>query len=458
MIFRRFYDDGLAQASFLIGCPGSGEAVVVDPNRNLETYLSAAAEEGLQIVAVTETHIHADYLSGAKELAERTGARLYLSDEGGPDWRYAYRNAPNVRLLHDGESFDIGGVRLTAIHTPGHTPEHLTFLVTDRPRSAEPWAALTGDFVFVGDVGRPDLLENAAGVIGTAEPGARDLFRSLERFRRFSPSLLLWPGHGAGSACGKALGGAPVTSLGYELATNWAFAIRDEDAFVATVLEGQPDAPPYFARMKRDNKQGPARVADAARLERVVESPEGALVLDVRPAGDYRARHLVGTLAIPFRRSFSKYAGWLVPDDQPITILAESEEQALLAAQALRLIGVDQARAWMGPEALDAYPDHMVRTSRTVTMRSLRDDAQCLDVRWDSEYREGCVPGAVHVPLGHLERKACVLDAERPIDVYCASGGRSVIAASILERLGFEDVADVIDGFDAVASEKLGSR
>ncbi|MBA3533266.1 MAG: MBL fold metallo-hydrolase, partial [Ardenticatenales bacterium] len=254
MILRYLYDSNLAQASYLVGCAATGEALIIDPNREVEQYIAAAAREGLRITAVTETHIHADFLSGARELADKTGARLYLSDEGGPEWSYGFAHLG----LKDGDTFMVGNVRLEALHTPGHTPEHVAFLLTDTANAAEPMGIFSGDFVFVGDIGRPDLLESAAGVADSKEPGARTLYRSVQRFKQYPDYLQLWPGHGAGSACGKALGAIPSTTLGYERRFNWAFTTQDEESFIATVLDGQPEPPRYFAQMKRLNKVGPA--------------------------------------------------------------------------------------------------------------------------------------------------------------------------------------------------------
>ncbi|CAA9340091.1 MAG: MBL-fold metallo-hydrolase superfamily, partial [uncultured Gemmatimonadaceae bacterium] len=257
MFFQRFYDTSLAQASYLIGCQQTGEALVVDPTRDARLYLDAAARERLRVTHVTETHIHADFVSGARELAHQAGAQLLLSDEGGAEWRYGYAGEAGAQLLRDGDRVAVGNVVVEALHTPGHTPEHLSFLVTDAPAHAGPWGILTGDFVFVGDVGRPDLLEKAAGQAGTMEAGARTLFRSLERFRALPDHLQLWPGHGAGSACGKALGAVPSSTVGYERRANWGVATLDEEEFVRLVLAGQPEPPRYFAEMKRVNRAGP---------------------------------------------------------------------------------------------------------------------------------------------------------------------------------------------------------
>ncbi|HVX89295.1 MAG TPA: MBL fold metallo-hydrolase, partial [Gemmatimonadales bacterium] len=220
MIFHRFFDDKLAQASYLVGCIATGEAVVVDANRDVDPYIRTAEREGLRIVAVTETHIHADYLSGSRELAHRTGAKLHLSDCGPAEWKYGFAASDGARLLKEGDEIVVGNVKLRVLHTPGHTPEHLSFLVIDGAATSEPMSVITGDFVFCGDVGRPDLLEKAVHVKGSAEAAARVLWKSLEKFRALPDHLTVWPGHGAGSACGKGMSSVPCSSVGYEKQVN----------------------------------------------------------------------------------------------------------------------------------------------------------------------------------------------------------------------------------------------
>ncbi|MFP5379223.1 MAG: MBL fold metallo-hydrolase, partial [Vicinamibacteria bacterium] len=256
MLVTRFFEPSIAQASYLIGCAAAREAIVIDANRDIETYIRAAEAEHVRIAYVTETHIHADYVSGSRELAARTGATLLLSDEGDADWKYQF--ASEGRLVRHGDVVTMGNVRIDVVHTPGHTPEHLSFLVTDGAAADLPIAAVTGDFIFVGDVGRPDLLERAANFKGTMEIGARTLWASLQRFNAAHEDYLqIWPGHGAGSACGKGISAIPHSTLGYERRFNWAFKAADEAAFVREVLSGQPDPPKYFATMKRINKEGP---------------------------------------------------------------------------------------------------------------------------------------------------------------------------------------------------------
>ena len=316
MIFRRLFDPKLAQASYLLGCSETGEALVVDPNRSVDQYLKAAAEEKLRITHVTETHIHADFVSGARELTQRTGARLYLSAAGGKDWQYDYARDAGATLVGEGSQFSVGRIGIHVLHLPGHTPEHLVFLVTDGATASEPMGAITGDFLFVGDVGRPDLLERAVQVRGTMESAGRQLFQSLQRFRSLPDFLQVWPGHGAGSACGKALGAVPQSTLGYEKRFNWAFGISDESEFVRAVLAGQPDPPRYFAHMKRINRAGPRILGDRGRPPRLSADSLGEAVAAGKSVVDTRDAVEFGRRSIP-DRSISRPTGALPPGLDP---------------------------------------------------------------------------------------------------------------------------------------------
>ena len=281
------------------------------------------------ITHVTETHIHADFVSGSRELAARTGAALYLSAEGGKDWQYAFAREAGAVLLRDGDHIMVGNVRIDVVHTPGHTPEHLAFLVTDTAAATEPIAIVTGDFVFVGDVGRPDLLEKAAKVQGTMEASARTLSGRSQRFKAYPDYLQVWPGHGAGSACGKGLSAVPQSTVGYERRFNWALAVETEDEFVRQVLTGQPEPPAYFAEMKRINRDGPRILNGFATPQWLpeVRLPEvlarGAFVIDARPAAEFAAGHVPGTINIPLNRSFTTWAGWLTPFDDDFYLIVD---------------------------------------------------------------------------------------------------------------------------------------
>jgi hydroxyacylglutathione hydrolase len=461
MLFRRFYDDQLAQASYLIGCQATGEALVIDPNRHLEPYLRGAEAEGLRITHVTETHIHADFVSGARELAHRAGARLLLSDEGGDDWRYRYATEAGAELLRDGRTFCVGRLAIQVVHTPGHTPEHLMFLVTDGASATEPMGAVTGDFVFVGDVGRPDLLERAAHMAGTMETSARQLFRSLQRLAPLTDFLQIWPGHGAGSACGKALGAVPQSTLGYERRFNWAFGIHDEDEFVRAVLAGQPDPPRYFAEMKRINRDGPRIRAGAARpptvdpagLARVIG--EGAPVVDTRAARIYAERAIPGTLNIPANRSFATWAGSLLPYDRDFYLIADDRPNgAGELLRALAGIGLDRVAGWAGSDVVEQWQaaGREVVAMPRLDLRQTADavagrHGALLDVRSHAEWAAGHLPGAVNLPLGELEQRLDEVPRARPLIVQCQTGSRAAIAVSLLRARGLADVFLYTGGF-----------
>ncbi len=468
MLLKRIYDPKLAQASYLIGCQATGEALVVDANRDVAQYIAAAAEEGLRVTHVTETHIHADFVSGSRELAQRTGAQLLLSDEGDADWKYAFAAEANATLLHDHDVFMVGNLKFEVLHTPGHTPEHLSFLVTDTPASAGPIGALTGDFVFVGDVGRPDLLERAAKIMGTMEAGARTLFRSLQRFKQLPDHLQIWPGHGAGSACGKALGAVPMSTLGYEKIANWGLTMTDEQAFVDAVLAGQPEPPKYFAEMKRINKQGPALLGELRSPPRVSLSTltnaiaTGAIVVDCRPAAAFADGFIPGTINIPLNKSFNTWAGWLLPYDRDVHLVTEDEPSALSAVRDLAMIGLDRI---VGYAAVDVVAEFsatggvlrtmLQRNASSVATDLAAGQARVVDVRGATEYAAGHLPGVVNIPLGYLTEHLDELPTATPLVLHCQGGGRSAIAASVLSARGFTNVINMTGGYAAWVAEGL---
>jgi hydroxyacylglutathione hydrolase len=461
VLLKRFYDEPLAQASFLLGDTNTHEAIVVDPNRDVEAYLRAAAAEKLRIVAVTETHVHADYLSGTRELARRASATAHLSDEGGPEWTYKWADEPGVKRVKDGDVIRAGQVRLDVLHTPGHTPEHLSFALTDEAASPEPLGIFTGDFVFVGDVGRPDLLERAANMAGTMEKGARVLHAALRKFReRWPEHVLLWPGHGPGSACGKALGGLPVTTLAYEKRTNWGLKGGDEEAFVRDVLAGQPEPPAYFKHMKRLNLEGPAilgplREPPQVSDEGIVAAIErGDTVVDVRPTRDFIAGAIPGVFGIPAGNSLPTWAGSLLPFGRPLHLLSDGPGRVATAVRQLAMIGFDDIPGWYGPGAFTAWAaarGPLVATPELgpaeAFARAQRGEITLLDVRGAAEYASGHIPGAFHIPLGDLPARAGELSRARPVAVYCEGGTRSRIGVSVLRRAGFQELMDQGGGF-----------
>jgi hydroxyacylglutathione hydrolase len=464
MLFTRFYDEQLAQASYLIGCGASGTAVVIDPNRLVGKYIAAAETEGLRITAVTETHIHADFVSGARELAARTDAIMYLSACGPEAWQYGFGQPQGVVLLSDGQTFNVGNIELRAVHTPGHTPEHLSFLVTDTANAHEPMGIVTGDFVFVNDVGRPDLLEKAAKLQGTAEIGARQLFKSLAWFKTLPDHLQIWPGHGAGSACGKGMSAVPQSTVGYERRFNWAFGVDDEAMFVKQVLEGQPEPPLYFAEMKRINRDGPTLLGSFPRPERVAEQQlaglmrNGAVVVDTRSAPDFAAGHIPGTLNIPFNKSFPTWAGSLLPYDRDVYLLVDAVRPDAVgpALDSLALIGLDRVRGYFGPDALtvwqkDGHPLDQVEQLSVDQLAMQRSEMLVVDVRGRTEWDAGHVPGAMLIPLAELPERLDEVPRDRPVAVHCQGGGRSAIATSLLRARGACKVANLAGGFSAWA-------
>lgn len=460
MIFKRFYDDNLAQASYLIASETTREAIVVDPNVDIGLYTRAAGADRLRIAHVTETHIHADFLSGARELAEATGATLHLSAEGG-DFGYGGEALKGANLLSDGSQIEFGEVRVTVAHTPGHTPEHLSFLLSDLARGPEPVGALTGDFIFVGDVGRPDLLEKAAGVAGTMDNSARQLFQSLNRFRTRPDHLQLWPGHGAGSACGKSLGAMPQTTLGYEKLFNWAFAPMSEDAFVEKVLENQPVPPRYFATMKRTNRsvRSPKKNAPSQlgfdELEQALHNKH--TVVDTRSAERFAAGHVPGTLNIPLGKSFLNWFGALVPDDDVFYLIADSESDDAIKAILgdLCKIGMTEVAGFFGSDVLRDWKEHrgQVETVEQLDVTALKASAgknnvQIIDVRSPEEWSHGHLPAARHIPLASLPERIGEIDPAKPIVLQCRGGGRSAIATSLLLAHGLSNATNLIGGYD----------
>ena len=456
MIFRRLYHDRLAQASYLIACEATRQAIVIDPLRDPSVYVEAAEFEDVRIACVTETHVHADFLSGADALARLIGAELKLSGEGDAEQASARIRRAGAKPLIDGDVISVGRVRLEVRHTPGHTPEHLIFIVTDEATSELPVGIVSGDFLFAGDVGRPDLLERAVGVAGSMQRSAEDLYRSLQSVRGLPDYLQLWPGHGAGSACGKSLGAVPQSTLGYELRTNWAFRIDDEQEFVRAVLADQPEPPRYFARMKQLNTIGAPPLpdpvhADESMLRDRVRS--GALVVDTRAPEAFIQMHLEGAISIPLGRSALTWAGSVLDPAREFVLLITPSEMhdADVVVRDLALIGYDRVLGALPATELETFSPRRVVSipySQVTELTSGVGDATVLDVRSSAEWSEGHIPGAVNVPLAELTSRLSELRERQPIVTYCQSGARSTVAASVLRAAGIADVSNAEGGFD----------
>jgi hydroxyacylglutathione hydrolase len=456
MFLRQIYDSGLAQYSYLIGCSRTGEALVIDPERDVDRYRDLAAVNDLRITAVAETHIHADFVSGAQEFAVDPAITLYLSGEGGVDWSYRWPGGrKRVILLQNGHRFRVGGVDVKAIHTPGHTPEHLSFLLTDRGGGADfPIALATGDFLFVGDVGRPDLLETAVGVRGSREPAARQLQKSLvERLNGLPDFLQVLPAHGSGSACGKSLSAIPISVLGYERRYNHALKLANSDAagFVNDILSGQPDPPAYFARMKRVNRDGivitggPPRPGELADHEGAVFATERlGKLLDTRSdRAVFDAGHMPGAVYAPYPGAFFlTSAGSYVNENDRIVLLVERESDVGEMSRQLYRIGLDNLAGYIVADKARGAGLMTEKVARvefeTWDRENLGEDEMILDVRNASEFLEGHLPDAVNVPYTQLKLRLDELPHDKKLYIHCGSGKRAALAASYLRREDFD--------------------
>jgi len=367
-------------------------------------------------------------------------------------------------LVRHGDRITVGNVVIEVVSTPGHTPEHIAFLVTDGAAADRPIAAATGDFVFVGDVGRPDLLERAANMRGTMEKGARVLWKSLQSFKGNEDWLQIWPGHGAGSACGKGISAVPYSTLGYERRFNWAFNVKTEEDFVASVLAGQPEPPKYFAMMKHLNKLGPRILGgfhapprlDDHRLPDLLA--QQAIVVDTRPAGQYAAEHLPGTLNIPLNNAFVNWAGWLLPYSADLFFIVDdpSEGHTKELVRQLALIGLDRVAGVFETTAVAHLASRGTRlatvpqvTADELARRTDTDGPVVVDVRGATEWGSGHLPSAMHIPLGYLSERLQEIPSDRPVVLQCQAGGRSSIAASLLQRAGRTNVSNLVGGIDA---------
>ena len=455
MLLKYFYDDKIAHASYMVGCQATGEALVIDPGRDLTPYLEVAREQEMKIIATTETHIHADFVSGSRELAEQVGAKLYLSDEGDKDWKYQYLEGYDYELVYDGSTFMIGNIKVEVMHTPGHTPEHISFIITDTAGANKPMGIFTGDFVFVGDIGRPDLLEEAAGIKGTSEPGARQMFKSLQRFKQLPDYMQVWPAHGAGSACGKALGAIPSSTVGYEKLFNVALSYENEDTFVKALLDGQPEAPKYFAMMKKLNKVGPAvlnglpqpQQLDPGKLQSLLD--EGAIVVDTRSMDEFASGHIPGTINIPEDNAFTNWAGWFLAYDKPFYLIA-NPATVQQAVHDLVYIGLDNIGGYFDVTVVDSWPELQSYTTTTpaeIVDKVKSGEVTIVDVRATSEWNEGHIPGAQHLMLGYLPDRVTEVPTDKPVVVHCRTDNRSAIGASVLQAKGVTNVIKMLEGF-----------
>jgi hydroxyacylglutathione hydrolase len=458
MFFQHVYDKSLAQASYFIGCQKAGVAAVIDPKRDIDTYLEIAEQNKMKITHIFETHIHADFLTGSRELAAVTNAAMYLSDEGGKGWEYDF---PHVALKH-GSVVMVGNLKIEVLHTPGHTPESISFLLTDLPASKEPVMLFTGDFVFVGDIGRPDLLEKAAGLVGTQEVGANQMFQSINLFADLPDYVQVWPGHGAGSACGKALGAVPSTTVGYEKKRNWAFQYgTDKEGFVKFLLADQPEPPKYFAKMKELNKVNRPLLKEVPELKQL--SPDELRtamekeikIIDTRNKTEFQQGFLPGTLNIQGNNSFSTWMGWFVSYDEPFILIAAAAQLNDLTRKLMR-IGMDNIYGYVDPSMLTTSFKQQLIQSEMATIQDVKNnrDAEIIDLRGNTEFNSGHIAGAKHVFVGTLLQNLDQVPTDKPVIIHCQGGDRSAIAYSLLVKNGYKQIKNYSGGINEWVKEQ----
>ena len=452
MRFEQYYLDCLSQASYLVGDETMGVAAVVDPRRDVAEYVADAEAAGLRIAYVVETHFHADFLSGHLELAAATGAEIVVGAAVAPDFP--------ARLVSDGERIPLGRVVLEFRATPGHTPESISVVVWEDADDPEPWGVLTGDTLFIGDVGRPDLL---ASVGVTADDLGGMLYDSLhQKLLTLPDATRVWPAHGAGSACGKNLSSATMSTIGEQRRTNYALQPMSKERFVGIVTEGQPAAPEYFVYDAILNRRRRGLLDETAPAPLTLDEVEaardrGVVLLDVREPAAFAAGHLAGSVNIGLDGRFAEYAGQVIDPDDKVVVIADPGSSAEAKVR-LGRIGFDHViGALEGVEAaLSERPDAARQASRltaTELAARMQDTVglQLLDVRNPGELVGGAIAGAVNIPLAALRRRADELDLDRPLVVHCAAGYRSSIAASWLRAAGGRDVSDLLGGYAAWA-------
>jgi hydroxyacylglutathione hydrolase len=453
MYFEQFYLGCLAHASYMLA--SEGEAVVVDPQRDVDIYLKAAEEQGVKILHIFETHLHADFVSGHKELAARTGAKIYIGARAGAKF-------PHVDL-QDGFELRVGKMFLKVLDTPGHTPESICLLITDEEKSSEPWAVLTGDTLFLGDVGRPDLSKTY-----TPAELAGMLYESLHhKLLTLQDDVLVYPAHGAGSLCGRNMRAERSSTIGTERLTNYALQIKSRQEFIRQLTANLPTRPEYFLQDAEINREGAPALSDLVEVP-PISAPElrsmldeGIVALDVRTGDQFASGHVPGSINIALSGQFASWAGTVLGLSARPVLIADSPEQLSEARLRLARVGIEDALGYLdGGVAAWKHAGFALAVLPQITVQVLQDRlqaraSQLLDVRREPEWRAAHVEGAVWWPLDNFKISPPEIDRDRAIAVHCKSGYRSMIACSLLQRAGFQNVTNVIGGFDAWLHAKL---
>lgn len=454
MFTQQFFVEGLGCASYLVGCEAKGVAAVVDPDREIQKYLDVAASRGLKITHIIETHLHADHVSGNTDLVARTGADIFVHESSGAEFAHS--------SLKQDDVLELGNIRLKVLHTPGHTPESMTLLISDTTRAEEPWLALTGDTLFVGDMGRPDLvgMDAARGL-------ANNMYDTLtQKILPLNDSLMIYPGHGAGSLCGKSIGSMKSTTLGFERKYNPALSPRERESFIEYAVSDLPEQPGNHNRIKAMNRKGPKPLGIVEKHPITIQESfphfqRGAGLLDTRSKAEYVQAHVPGSVHLEADSQLSNRIGFVFPPDVPVILLLTDPSEYEQVVYSLARVGYDNVVGYLS-EGLDIWE----KMGLPITAGDIKDleprelyqlmqtstNGDCpvvVDVREPWEYRQGHVPGAVLIPLGQLSSRLNELDPERPVAVICASGSRSQSAAALLGQKGFKAIYNVLGGTGA---------
>lgn len=450
MYTKQFFVEGLGCASYIVGCEAEGVAAVIDPDRDVQKYLDAADARGLTITHIIETHLHADHVSGNTDLANRTGADIYLHEASGAEFDH--------KPLREGDVIPLGNIRLKVVHTPGHTPESITLLISDTTRADEPWLALTGDTLFVGDIGRPDLVGAQA-----ANGLATDMYTSLfDKLLPLEDGLLVYPGHGAGSLCGKSIGSMRSTTLGYERKHNSALAPRELDEFVAFATSDLPEQPGNHKRIKSLNRRGvkPLGMVEPKLLtiqEAIPHFQRGAGLLDTRSKDDFVRAHVPGSVHLEADEQLSNRIGFVFPPDVPVILLLSDPSAYEKVVYSLARVGYDNVIGYLA-EGINVWEEMGlpvtsgdIQDIQPVELNDLLINGNgsrpvVVDVREPWEYQQGHVPGAVLMPLGQLATRLGELNPEKPVAVICATGNRSQSASALFGQKGFKTIYNVVGG------------
>jgi len=460
MFFHQRFVPGLAITSYIVGDEKARHVAVIDPTRDVEEYIRMARTEGLHITHILETHVHADYVSGSAELKARLGGepKVVVSGMGGKEWTPPYADV----VVKDGDELKLGAIRLRAMHTPGHTPEHVMWALYDDTRSRQmPWLLFTGDFLFVGDVGRPDLLGPEQ-----RKELAHQLYHSVfDKLPPLADFTEIFPGHGAGSLCGKAIGSRRSSTLGFERRFNRSLQKADERQWTEALLKDMPLAPPYFRRMKQVNSQGPAILGQDLPGQKRFSAAEihqrlcpQCMVLDVRPKEAFAAAHVPGSINIPLGQNLPSWAGWVLPYDKHLVIVPSAPSDMPQVVTHLIRVGLDRVEGYM-EDGMDAWETggYALSSLEMISVQELqsrlRDSASArpfvLDVRTESEWNSGHVDGALHIHGGVLKDRFGEVPRDRPVAVVCGTGYRGSIAASFLKSNGYDNVANIVGGMTA---------